>query len=190
VLHHIWLGGQPIPDALQTYRESWLRLHPNWQHELWTDENIGPLVNQRQFDAAPTPAKKSHIARYEILHREGGVYVDFDVECRKPLDDLLPGHAGFGGAEDDNTVGIAVLGATPGESLLAVVINALPHAVASGFDPPHQSGSWFFTPHLLSDHTWRLFWWDKFYPRHWSGRIEASLEHAHAVHYWEASWNR
>ena len=57
-------------------------------------------------------------------------------------------------------------------------------------DPPHQSGSRFFTPHLLADPSWRLFWWDKFYPQHWSGRIEASLEHAHAVHHWDASWRR
>ena len=75
---------------------------------------------------------------------------DFDVECRRPLDDLLPGQSGFAGAEDDNTVGIAVLGATTDDSLLARVIQALSHEFAGGFDPPHQSGSWFFTPQYSS----------------------------------------
>jgi hypothetical protein len=190
VLHQIWLGSQPIPKELNSYRDSWLRQHPGWRHKLWTEDNFGPLTNQRQFDAARTPAQKCQIARFEILHREGGVYADFDVECRKPIDDLLPGLTGFAGAEDDGTIGVAVLGAMPGDPLLARVIKSLPDAFANGFDPPHQSGSWFFTPHLLADETWRLFWWEKFYPIHYTGRAESPVEQAYGVHHWAAAWRR
>ena len=190
VLHHIWLGDEPMPERLQRYRDSWATHHPDWEMKLWTDQNLGPLVNQREFDAARTPAQKCHIARYEILHREGGVYVDCDVECRKSIGDLLPGLSGFAGAEDDGTVGVAVLGAMPGDPLLARVIKSLPDAFAHGVDPPRQSGSWFFTPHFLADETWRLFWWDKFYPIHYDGQLKAPVEHAYGVHHWEASWKR
>ena len=111
------------------------------------------------------------------MHREGGVYVDFDVECRKPLDDLLPGSNGFAAAEDDDAVGIAVLGAQAGDALLARVIAALPAACAANTsDVPRASGSWFFTQHLLGDDSWRLFWWDKFYPIHYSGRTVAEAD--------------
>jgi hypothetical protein len=101
---------------------------------------------------------------------------------------LLHGNTGFAGAEDDNTVGIAVLGAASRDLLLAGAIDALPRALAGGLDVPHQSGSWFFTPHLLADHSWHLFWWDKFYPIHYSGRIGSPPEQALAVYRWAASW--
>lgn len=188
VLHHVWLGGQPISAHLQRYRESWVKHHPAWEMKLWTDENLRPLINQEHFDRIRTPAQRSHLARYEILHREGGVYVDFDVECRRPIDDLLFGIVGFAGAEDDDAVGIAVLGAMPGDPLLERVIAALPNSLGAAGDPPVQSGARFFTSQFLTDEAWRLFWWAKFYPQHWSGRIEASLDDAHAIHHWEASW--
>ena len=190
VLHHVWLGGQPIPDRLRRYRETWAEHHPAWQMKLWTEENLGPLQNQRQFDASRTPAQKCHIARYEILHREGGVYVDFDLECRRPIDDLLPGLTGFAAAEDDDAVGIAILGTTPGGPLLERTIAAISTAEIAGTNPPQETGSRFFTDHLLADDAWRLFWWNRFYPIHYTGRLEAPVEHAYAQHHWEASWKK
>jgi mannosyltransferase OCH1-like enzyme len=130
------------------------------------------------------------VARYEILHREGGVYVDFDLECRRAIDELLFGLPAFAAAEDDDAVGVAVLGASPGDPLLSRVIAELPHAYSTGVNPPTQTGAWFFTPHVLADHSWRLLWWDKFYPIHYSGRIVAPVEEAHGVHHWEASWKQ
>lgn len=190
IIHHIWLGGRPTPERLQQHRATWARHHPGWQHKLWTEANLGVLANQRAFEAARTSAQKSHLARYEILHREGGVYVDFDVECLKPLDDLLPGLHGFAGAEDDDVAGVAVLGAMPGDSLLARVIASVPESCAQTGDLPRASGSWFFTKHLLGDDSWKLLWWDRFYPVHYSGRAVAALEDSYAVHHWEASWKR
>jgi hypothetical protein len=57
--------------------------------------------------------------------------------------------------------------------------------------PDHRAGQ--TTPtgeHVLADDTWRLFWWDKFYPKHWSGRVEALIDEAYALHHWEASWKQ
>ncbi len=190
VIHQIWLGEKAVPERLLKYRQSWITHHPDWEVKLWTEQNVGPLTNQREFDAARTPAQKCQVARYEILNRQGGVYVDCDVECRRPIDDLLPGLTGFACAEDDGNVGVAVLGAMPGDHLLAHVIKTLPETFALGGDPPHQSGSWFFTPTFLADDNWRLFWWDKFYPVHYSGRIESPVEQAYGVHHWEATWKR
>ena len=36
------------------------------------------------FDRAETYAQKADIARYEVVHRFGGVYVDTDMECLRP----------------------------------------------------------------------------------------------------------
>lgn len=189
-IHHIWIGGELIPDHLASYRNSWAERHPRWDMKLWTEENLPRLVNQELFERASTPAQKSHIARYEILHREGGVYVDFDMECLRPIDDLLYGIPGFAAAEDDDAVGIAVLGARAGDSLLSQVIDKLPQSFSSGTSPPTQTGAWSFTPHMLTDPTWQLWWWDKFYPIHYSRQNVASIESAYGIHHWEASWQR
>lgn len=190
IIHHVWLGSVPVPDHLASLRKTWLDQHPAWDMRLWTEDSLPPLVNQRAFDQAATQAQKCHIARYEILHTHGGIYVDFDVECRRPIDELLYGVSGFAAAEDDDTVGIAVMGAVPGDPMLSHVIAALPQAFASGTNPPNQTGAWFFTPYMLADCTWQLLWWDKFYPRHYSGRTVAPIEYAYGIHHWEASWKR
>ena len=52
--------------------------------------------------------------RYEVLRRFGGVYFDTDVECRRPLEDLLAGVEAFAALELPGRVGNAVLGAVPG----------------------------------------------------------------------------
>lgn len=189
-IHHIWLGGGTIPDRLVSFRDSWAERHPGWEMKLWTEENLPPLVNQELFERASTPAQKCHIARYEILHREGGVYVDFDVECRRPIDDLLYGVHGFAAAEDDDFAGIAVLAASAGDTLLSQVIEKLPESFASGSNPSTQTGAWAFTPHLLRDTTWKLGWWGTFYPVHYSRQSLAPIDSAYGIHHWEASWQR
>ena len=44
-----------------------------------------PLRNQDLFDAAEHPAQRADLARFEILLRFGGVYVDTDFEALAPI---------------------------------------------------------------------------------------------------------
>jgi hypothetical protein len=189
IIHHIWCGSAAdIPPRLQAYRETWMRHHPEWEFRLHTGEHLRGLVNQRLLDAAPTATQKSQIARYEILRQCGGVYVDFDVECLRPIDSLLVGEVGVAAAEDDDAVGVAVLACRPGDRLMQRCIEALPASCHFRGDVPRESGAWFFAPHLLAEPAWRLHWWQAFYPRHWSGRVVAPPSGAYAEHYWDASW--
>lgn len=61
-----------------------------WTHRLWTDADVDSIClrNQHAYSAAPNYGQKSDILRYELLERHGGVYVDVDMECVRPLDDL------------------------------------------------------------------------------------------------------
>jgi hypothetical protein len=47
------------------------------------------LSPQRAFREAGNYGEKSDILRYEILEQLGGVYVDIDMECVKPFDNLI-----------------------------------------------------------------------------------------------------
>jgi mannosyltransferase OCH1-like enzyme len=88
-IHQIWLGS-PLPDKFARYAASWKEHHPDWEYILWTDADIAKLnlENQAIYDRAINYAERSDIARYEILYRFGGLYVDTDCQCLQPFDML------------------------------------------------------------------------------------------------------
>jgi mannosyltransferase OCH1-like enzyme len=117
-LHQIWLGEAPFPYAVE--RESWHRLHPDWQHRLWTERDLpADLELKEAANLLRQPAERADILRLEVLHRHGGVYLDADFECLKPIDPLLDGVSCFLGLLDSGRVSNAVIGAVPGHPLLA-----------------------------------------------------------------------
>lgn len=89
IIHQIWLGSA-VPREYRIFMNSWQRLHPAWEYKLWTDASADALMcGNRFYQQCHNNGMKSDILRYEILRQQGGVYVDTDFECLKPLDDLL-----------------------------------------------------------------------------------------------------
>jgi mannosyltransferase OCH1-like enzyme len=89
-IHHIWLGPDPLPDDHRPWIDSWRRHHPKWEHRLWTEENLPEdPIRPEILERLRAPVERADILRLEILYRHGGVYVDTDLECLRPLDDLL-----------------------------------------------------------------------------------------------------
>ena len=69
------------------------------------------------FAACQDPSLRSDIVRYEVLSIWGGVWVDFDVACLRPLDSLCQ-YSGFAGSESFGLIGSAVLGAPKGSPVV------------------------------------------------------------------------
>src|SRR5438270_4831485 len=114
IFHWIWLGDQLIPPKHERWMRTWRDRHPRWATRVWRDGDFGRLRNQVAFNTASTWAQKADIARYEIIHREGGVYLDTDVECLRPIDDLVAASTAFVGEERPGLLGNAIFGATAG----------------------------------------------------------------------------
>ena len=89
IIHQIWLGS-PFPEEYEHFRQSWLDCHPTWEYKLWTEAEIEKLElkNKSYYDQARNYGEMSDIARYEILYRFGGLYIDTDFECLQPFDVL------------------------------------------------------------------------------------------------------
>lgn len=94
IIHQMWKD-DTIPDTCKPYMDSWKKHHPNWEFRFWTDEDISRLVtdhyswfidtyNEYQYNIC-----RSDAARHIILHRHGGLYCDIDIECYRPVDDLI-----------------------------------------------------------------------------------------------------
>jgi mannosyltransferase OCH1-like enzyme len=140
VIHQIWLGDQSRrPSKLM---ETWKTLNPDWEHKIWTEENMPELQCQPQFDAMAELAGKADILRYEILFNEGGFYIDADAECTKPLDDFFLDNDSFCCWENEYTrtglMANGYLGAIKGNALMGLMINTIkqiPIQVMKDFPP-------------------------------------------------------
>jgi len=194
VFHSIWVGG-PIPDHLARYLATWLKVHPGWDHRIWGDDDLDWLENQDLYDFAEACTRypgqfRADVARYEILHRYGGVYVDCDFEARSPIDDLLYDVDCFAAWEtDDVWINNAIMGATPGHPLMADLIAGLPANVKAnrGKRPNIQTGPQYLTPLMRDRDDVTLFASSQFYPFRWDQleRREDHFPEAYAVHHWE-----
>lgn len=97
VAHLIWFG-PPIPEAYLGEVEQLQRLNPRWRIRWWHEDQVDRLrlVNRALFRDAPNlvPSDsvfqlQSDLARYEILHRFGGLYIDTDYRWQRPLSTVL-----------------------------------------------------------------------------------------------------
>lgn len=153
MIHQYWTGA-PMPAAFSEFAAGWRRLHPDWEYRLWGDCDLPPLQNQSLFDRADELCPgfegqlRSDVVRYELLREFGGVWVDTDFECYRPIDDLLDGVGCFAAWElQDRVVNNAILGCEPGDTFMCRLVDGLSASVLSGRSrrPSKISG-----PHYLT----------------------------------------
>ena len=105
IIHYCWFGHNPLPPMAIKCIESWKKYLPDYEIREWNEENFD--VNSTPYSQEAYAAKKyafvSDYARFEILHKYGGLYFDTDVEIIKPLDEIVA-RGPFMGCE--NEVGI------------------------------------------------------------------------------------
>ena len=105
-LHYMWFGGKQMPSICKECIESWLKVLPSdWSFQFWNEDNYNVNTTNdfaRQAYNSGNYAFVSDYARWDILHRIGGVYVDTDVFLLKDITPLLNNKA-FGGV---NVVGL------------------------------------------------------------------------------------
>lgn len=96
IIHQIFFQGEPaIPANYRHYHQTVHQHHPHWQQEFWDEARARKFMQDNYpwflptFDAYPYKIQRFDAIRYFILHHYGGFYLDMDVECLKPLDDLL-----------------------------------------------------------------------------------------------------
>lgn len=130
-----------MPEAFQSFGNAWQTLHPGWQVKDWMASSLLPrLFNQDLFDRVqeifPKDWKRfqADIVRLELLWNYGGVYVDTDVEPRRPLNDLIAGHACLVGRSPQVKNGVhsitnAVMASAPKHPFIAAAIDRLPASV-------------------------------------------------------------
>lgn len=89
-IHYCWFGRGPKPELAKRCIESWKEYCPDYEIKEWNEDNFDldmyPYVREaydnRKF------AFVTDVVRLYALLKEGGIYMDTDVEVLKPLDSL------------------------------------------------------------------------------------------------------
>ena len=134
IIHQIWLGDKnkrPL-DLMRTVIDR----HSDWKYILWSEANIGDLINQKKYDQVfyldnsgeNKYPKLADIVRYEKLFNYGGIYIDADSRCNKPFDDLIDTQFFVAYENEGNRPGLianGVIGSIPNHSILKECINEI-----------------------------------------------------------------
>lgn len=207
VIHQIWLGS-PVPDIYSDFIKSWKYYNPDWEYILWDDNKIKKfgLKNKVAYNLSPSYGIKSDIARYEILYRFGGIYVDTDFECLKNFEPIIKGSNFFAGQSNGNKLNIlnGIIGSHSGNDFFEEILEYIKKPLLStdGMKVINYSGPGLFTElfiqNLQKEQNTVLFPSLYFYPYpnyELSKRLDIETikkvypcQESYAIHYWEASW--
>lgn len=196
LMHFVWLGS-PLPADRRRNIEKWKDLHPGWEVRLWSESDLDVVTNRPEFDAAVLYAEKADIVRYEIVYREGGVYIDCDFEPLRNIEPLIDGAQLVVGEQEPAVYANSWFAATAGHPVLRYAIEQLPASVAgnlgSGVD--QRTGPLFWTrcvrrASAAEGISVRVLPREVLYPYTYTqDRIpEVSFPGAYAVHHWAKSW--
>jgi inositol phosphorylceramide mannosyltransferase catalytic subunit len=200
VVHHVWPGDDAFRPEPARLRATWLAHHPDWTFRFWRTE-LGDLITPDVHDLLADPrysvVVKSDVARYELLRLHGGIYVDSDMECLRPFDDLL-GVPCFIGRESDDFLCPSLIGCVPGHPLLdACAREALARVRAAGPERANREPNTISGPSLLTElarahsdvvvhppsHFYPIPWWE-------TERLHEATPHAYAKHWWHGTGER
>lgn len=216
IIHQVYLAEGELPDVYKKLQATWLKYHPDWLYVLWRRSDIANfgLINQKKFDEATNHAAKGDIARYEILYRLGGLYVDLDYLCLKSFNVLHHCYDFYVGIEPrlrkniganrDFLIGQALIASRPGHPVLERCVQELSKK------NPRGEGKWgilaatgpiFFSDCLFETMDFGLhsrsviFPPTYFYPisaKEGSLRLDSILRltgpETFAIHLWAGSW--
>ena len=105
IIHQIWFQGKRhIPQHLLYFHQSWKDMNTEYTFIVWDRPKIERLVRKLSIETEnkwlydlyhsyPKLIQKINIAKYVILYYHGGIYVDMDVQCLKPLSKLEALHS-------------------------------------------------------------------------------------------------
>ncbi|MFB7187735.1 glycosyltransferase [Streptomyces sp. NPDC056230] len=215
LIHQAW-GDTDVPSQWREWADSWRRHHPGWGYRLWTDTDNRSFLEEHYpwflpiYDGYPEPIMRADAIRYFLLDHFGGVYADLDVECLRPLGELLSGRQLVLGCEPQlhtrlpmarrralgRIVGNAFIASRPGHPFWAHAHRELvrSHRLPSALD---VSGSFFLTRALdgtPESGSITVVGSELLYPKvsphavQLFGPQETNLDQAHAVHHGAGIW--
>lgn len=88
-IHFLWIPGfDQAPEYSYKNINLWGHLNPDYEIKVWNEEDVLDLIHTDRIDhylSIESKIKRSDFARIELLLKEGGIYLDSDLEPRNSL---------------------------------------------------------------------------------------------------------
>lgn len=184
IIHQVWVGPDLLPETFAGYQESWRRHHPEWELRFWTDDNLPhDLARPEAYERLRSPVERCDILRLEVLARDGGIYVDCDFECLRPIDELLEGIDFFVAYIGPGRPAHGITGAVAAHPIVVRSLREIQPRSWFGYDK-NATGPPFFNRILADYPEATIFPSTFFYPTSDDERREAYADH-HAARSWQ-----
>jgi mannosyltransferase OCH1-like enzyme len=183
ILHHIWLGGAPIPPEYLQWKDNWRNLHPDWAYVLWTDKDVIHLENL--LKRCKSLSSKSNVVRLWVIKEFGGVYADMDFDWNKNINSFLSENA-FVAKEDDDYFCNAFFGALARHKWVTEQFNALDTYV----DRKPPWGPTLMTNYSENRIDLKVLPSEWVYPYFYNEAFQdaSNFKNSFLVHHWNFSW--
>lgn len=124
-IHYIWFGRGEKSDLIKTCLSKNKEILQDWKFNEWNEDNYD--INSCNYVRDAYKAKKyafaSDYARFDILYKNGGVYLDTDVEMIKKIPDSFLENEGFTGVESNNKIAPGlVFACKPGNPIVLEIL--------------------------------------------------------------------
>jgi len=183
VFHQVWVGSAPFPADFGRYQQTWLDHNPGWELRFWTEDNLPEgLRRPEAYERLRSPVERCDILRLELPLRYGGVYLDCDFECLRPIEGLIDGLDFFVADTEDGRVNHAIMGAVAGHPILAHALDEIHPREFFGYDK-ESTGPLFFDRLMKQYPDAKAFDKSVFYASEPEAR-----ESGYAIHHEAISW--
>ncbi len=124
IIHYCWFGRGEMPKLARKCIKSWKKYCPDYELRLWNEDSFDVRTNayvQEAYEARKFAFVTDYVRLYALYHF-GGIYMDTDVEVRKPLDRFLS-EKGFSGFESDQHVPTGLMAAEAGLPVISKLLS-------------------------------------------------------------------
>lgn len=204
IIHYCWFGGGKIPSADQACIDSWKEIMPDYEIKCWNETNVDlhSCGYIRQAAEAGKWAYVSDCARFMILYREGGFFLDTDVKAIKPFDDFLQ-EACFFGMERPNFSAAPglIIGAEPGNGVIREMLEGYENRDFINPDSVKDAPtSPVYATDILIRHGFRqenrlqrlegvtVYPYEYFAPMDYATGLVTCTENTYSIHIYSSSW--
>lgn len=227
IIHQSWKD-ENIPYHIykKHWIDSWQEKNPDWEYRFWTDaDNLNLIKNHYPqyldlYNSYEKGVDRADIARFFYMHKYGGVYVDLDFRCLRPLDELFNGEIMVLGKQkmkktgteiDENVIPNAFKYSTPRQKFWLDCVDLLSEYKYDKYgrhtSPEVATGPIFLLRCLerLKPDNMRILDPEIFYPiswdtdgsaatnsikEEWDSNPEKCFPESYAVTYWTCAWRK
>jgi mannosyltransferase OCH1-like enzyme len=205
-LHQLWFSNNTLHKKCWRWRQSFLQFGPDWNMKLWTidDMLLMPMPGEmREVLEHPDVhyTLKTDVGRFVPLFIEGGVYADTDMECLRPLYDLLETKSFAGQGRAPDAMGNAIIGCVPGCKLMLEIGTVIAKNILENVELANHTvvDAGVRVAGRMLDQVATIYPVEAFYPYSWQQKknkqipaFESYSKTSYCVHHWtgldEGGW--